>query len=78
MAEPAKKTRPPAADSLGDPTAVARAYQLQRARRRAREQRNRERRAAQIRFWLIVLGLLALSAYLTLVIWHEVQRLFGL
>ena len=61
-----------------DPGAVSREYRRQRAKRQARQQRNRERRAANIRFWLIVFALLALSIYLSIAMWHQVQRLFGL
>jgi hypothetical protein len=38
----------------------------------------RPARAANIRFWLIVIGLIALSVYLSIAMWHQVQRLFGL
>jgi hypothetical protein len=34
--------------------------------------------ASNVRFWLIVVALLALSVYLSIAMWHEVQRLFGL
>ena len=61
-----------------DPGAVSREYRRQRAKRQARQQRNRERRAANIRFWLIVFALLALSIYLSIAMWHQVQKLFGL
>ena len=61
-----------------DPGAVSREYRRQRAKREHRERRTRERRAANIRFWLIVLVLLTLSVYLGIAMWHQVQRLFGL
>ena len=57
---------------------VRREYRRQQARREARLRRTRERRAANVRFWLIVLALLALSVYLSIAMWHQVQRLFGL
>jgi hypothetical protein len=76
MAEPARKT-PPDVPAY-DPGAVGREYRRQRARRQARERRARERRAARIRFWLIVLALLALSAYLSIAMWQQVQKLFGI
>jgi len=44
----------------------------------ARERRQRERRLAHLRFWGVVLALLALSFFLGLTIWHEIQHLFGL
>jgi hypothetical protein len=46
--------------------------------RQHRQRRTRERRAANIRFWVIVVGLLALSIYLSVEMWQQVQRLFGL
>jgi hypothetical protein len=76
MAEPARKSPPDV--PVYDPGAVSREYRRQRARRHARVQRTRERKAANVRFWLIVLGLLALSIYLSIAMWHQVQRLFGL
>ena len=75
MAEPAKKT-PPAPPV--DPAAIQREYRRQRAMRQHRQRRTRERRAANIRFWVIVVGLLALSIYLSVEMWQQVQRLFGL
>jgi predicted nucleic acid-binding Zn ribbon protein len=78
MAEPA--TRPPAGDDAPpfDPIAVDRAYLQERARRRARIERSRERRRASLRFWLVLLALLAVSVLLSLTIWREIERLFGL
>ena len=78
MAEPA--TRPTAGDDAPpfDPLAVDRAYLQERARRRARIERSRERRRASLRFWLVLLALLAVSVLLSLTIWREIERLFGL
>jgi hypothetical protein len=89
MAEPA--TRAPAGDDEAppidaipsdpipnDPSAVDRAYLQERARRRARIERSRARRRAGLRFWIVLLGLVAVSVLLTLTIWREVERLFGL
>ena len=89
MAEPA--TRAPAGDDDPppidpnrvdaipfDPVAVDRAYLQERARRHARSERSRARRRAGLRFWLVLLGLVAVSVLLTLTIWREVERLFGL
>ena len=78
MAEPA--TRPSAGDDAPpfDPIAVDRAYLQERARRRARIERSRARRRASLRFWLVLLALLAASVLLSLTIWHEIERLFGL
>lgn len=77
MAEPAKKT-PPEPPPLTDQSAVEREYRRRRAMRQHRERRTRERRAANIRFWLVVAALLALSVYLGVQMWHQVQNLFGL
>jgi len=76
MAEPAKRSVPDA--PLPDPRAIQREVRRQRAIREHRERRTRERRAANIRFWVIVLGLLVLSVYLALKMWQQVQNLFGL
>jgi predicted nucleic acid-binding Zn ribbon protein len=77
MAEPATR---PSADGAPpfDPVAGDRAYLQERARRRARLERNRARRRAALRFWAVLLGLLALGVLLTLTTWREVERLFGL
>lgn len=78
MVEPAR--RPPAGSDASpfDPVAVDRAYLQERARRRARIEHSRARRHAGLRFWLVLLGLVAVSVLLTLTIWREVGRLFGL
>jgi hypothetical protein len=61
-----------------DPLARDRAYLQERARRRARIERTRARRRASVRFWLVLLVLLAASLALTVTIWREIERLFGL
>jgi len=61
-----------------DPVAVERAYRLHRARRRARVERRREKRRAGLRFWLVLLVLVAASIAILVVIAQEVQRLFGI
>jgi hypothetical protein len=38
----------------------------------------RERGLARLRFWAVLLTLLVLTAYLSLVAWHQIERLFGL
>jgi len=75
VAEPAQW---PPADPVVDPDAVGRAYQLERAKRLARERRKRERRLANLRFWAVLLVLLGLSFLVGLTVWHEIQHLFGL
>jgi hypothetical protein len=78
MAEPATDSRAGDDAPLFDPIAVDRAYLQERARRRARIERSRAQRRASLRFWLVLLGLIAVSVLLTLTIWREVERLFGL
>ena len=78
MAQPAP--RPEVVDEALqlDPAAVQRAYQLHRARRRAHRNRRQETKRAKLRFWLVLLGLVAVSVYLSIVIWHQIERTFGL
>ena len=78
MAEPATDSRAGDDAPPFDPVAVDRAYLQERARRRARIERSRAQRRASLRFWLVLLGLIAVSVLLTLTIWREVERLFGL
>jgi hypothetical protein len=61
-----------------DPVAVDRAYLQGRTRRRARVERSRAQRRASLRFWLVLLVLLVASVLLSLTIWREIERLFGL
>jgi hypothetical protein len=78
MAEPAR--RPEVVDeSLElDPVAVQRAYRLHRARRRHHRNRQRETKRAKLRFWVVLLVLVAASVYLSIIIWHQIERTFGL
>jgi hypothetical protein len=77
MAEPARRLDPDEALDL-DPAAVQHAYRLHRARRRAHREREREVRRARLRFWFVLLALIAFSVVLVVVIWHQIERLFGL
>ncbi len=78
MAQPAgSREREPETPPI-DPYAIRRAYRKERARRRARVERQREQRLADLRFVAMLAALFALSVFLTLTIWQEVQRLFGL
>ena len=77
VAEPAQRPVPEDAP-LVDAYTIEREYRRRQARRRALEQRERERRLASIRFWVVVVLLVALSVYLGLAFWHQIQRLFGL
>ena len=61
-----------------DHEAMQQTVRFHRARRKARiEHRKRGRRAA-IRFWVVLLALLAAIVVLSMTVWHEIQRLFGL
>jgi hypothetical protein len=61
-----------------DPEAVPRAYRRERARRRARIKHRRATKWASVRFWVVLLTLLAASIFLMLTLLREVERLFGL
>jgi IS4 transposase len=77
MAEPARRLDPEESLKL-DPVAVQQAYRLHRARRRAHRLREREGRRARIRFWFVLVALVALSIWLSVVVWRQIERLFGL
>jgi hypothetical protein len=79
MAEPAQPLHGPDEDAPPyDPIAIDRAYLQERARRRARIERSRARRRASIRFWFVMIVLLAVSTVLVVTVWREIERLFGL
>ncbi len=61
-----------------DHEAVRDTVRLHRARRKARTEHRKRTRRAGIRFWLVLLLLLVASVVLSVTIWHEIQRLFGL
>jgi hypothetical protein len=61
-----------------DHEAVRETVRLHRARRKARIEHRRRTRRAGMRFWVVLLVLLVLSVILSVTIWHEIQRLFGL
>jgi hypothetical protein len=61
-----------------DPAAIDRRYRFHRARRRAREERVRERGLARARFWTVLLVLVVLTAYFSIVVWRQIEQLFGL
>jgi hypothetical protein len=81
MAEPARSLErrldPDEAIQL-DPSAVQQAYRLHRARRRAHRQREREISRARLRFWFVLLAMVASSIALAVVVWRQVEQLFGL
>ena len=35
-------------------------------------------RRARLRFWFVLILLVAISAWLTVVVWRQIERLFGL
>jgi hypothetical protein len=78
MAEPARRQDAVEEPPPFDPRAVDRAYRFHRARRRAREERVRERSLAGLRFWFVLLTLMVIAAYLALVVWRQIEQLFGL
>ena len=65
-------------EELLDPTAIPRNYRRVRIKRRAREDRAREPNLARLRFWLALTAVLATSVALAVVIWNQIQQLFGL
>lgn len=65
-------------EELLDPIAVQRNYRRQRVKRRVREERAYERNLARLRFWLALTAVIATSIGLALVIWNQIQHLFGL
>lgn len=78
MAQPARRHALDDEEIQLDPAAIELAYRRERARRRARERRAQETSLARVRFYA-VMGLLVAGAIVLLVlVWHEVQRLFGL
>lgn len=78
MAEPAR--HPDAAEEppLPDPNAVESRYRFHKKRRRMRQERKQERALARLRFFAVLLALLVSAAYLSLVVWRQVEHLFGL
>ena len=78
MAQPARRYERPGSAPPLDPTAVARAYRLERAKRHVRVQRQREQRLAHLRFWLVLVVLTSALAFLSLTVWNEIEQLFGL
>lgn len=65
-------------EELLDPTAIPRNYRRQRIKRRHREERAREKHLARLRFWLALTAVIATSIGLAIVIWNQIQTLFGL
>jgi hypothetical protein len=78
MAQPARSGNAQDDAPPVDPFAIERAYRLERAKRRARIERNRASRRAGFRFFVVLVVLLGLSVAFALTILQQVQDLFGL
>jgi hypothetical protein len=76
MAQPARRRAEDVPDV--DPAAVDRAYRYHRERRKARVRHNREQKRANLRFWVVLLLLTGLAVYLMLLVWSQIEQLFGL
>ena len=78
MAEPARRAPTADEDSPSlDPAAIERAYARERARRRARVERRSAAKRSNMRFWLVLALLAFLTVVLALTVWSEIQRMFG-
>jgi hypothetical protein len=78
VAEPARRQPRVVEVPPIDPQRVERVYRLHRARRRAYQERRRADRRAKLRFRVMLVALLGLSAYVSLSVWLEIERLFGI
>jgi hypothetical protein len=78
MAQRAQRVAPVTEDPPLDPEAIDRAYRVHRARRRMKIERRRERARARLRFTVVVLLLIGLAVTLVVVLWRELQNVFGL
>jgi hypothetical protein len=78
MAQPARSQGRARQAPPVDPSTIARAYRLERAKRFARERHDQEQRLARLRFWLVLVLLTSALLFLTLTVWNEIERLFGL
>ncbi len=76
----ARQTRDVTPDDIPmvDHEAVRDTVRLHRARRRARIEHRKRTRRAGVRFWVVLLLLLVASVALSIIIWNEIQKLFGL
>lgn len=61
-----------------DPGAIERTLLEQRRRRDSRVAHKRARRNAQIRFLFVILALLGGTIALGVIVWRQIQHLFGL
>lgn len=77
--EPAARRSPSDEPPPVDPTdAVRTAYSFHRAKRRVRVERRRQTRQAGLRFAITLAVLVFIAVVLSLTVWNEIQRLFGL
>ena len=60
-----------------DPRAIERNDRRERARRRAKVERRSAVKRSNVRFWVSLLILAFVTAFVILAAWHEVQTLFG-
>jgi hypothetical protein len=78
MSEPAHKAPLVTDDAPSlDPRAIELNYRRERARRRARVERTSAARRSGVRFFVTLLVLSFITAFVILAAWHEVQTLFG-
>ena len=61
-----------------DPDAISRSYRHHRARRAARAKRHREKRWAGIRFWLVLVLVVVVTAVIAARTLGEIERVFGI
>jgi hypothetical protein len=78
MAEPARREVPAEDVPEYDPRSLHRRLAFERAKREARIARRRGRKHAGLRFFTVIVVLLGLSGFLAYVVWHEIERLFGI
>jgi len=80
VAQPASTAPPQVSDAEPplDPEAIERAYRRHRARRAAKAKRHREKRWASIRFWIVLVLMVAVLVVLAMRTLGEIQRVFGL
>jgi hypothetical protein len=75
MARPEPDVEEPPVDTS---EAIRQAYAFHRTKRRVRVERTRRDRYAGVRFAVTLALLVFVFVVLTLTVWNEIQRLFGL
>jgi anti-sigma-K factor RskA len=61
-----------------DPDAISRSYLHHRARRAAKAKRHRAKRWASVRFWLVLVLVLVVTAVIAARTLGEIERVFGI